>query len=81
MVFQCAVIIEAEENGIKGFRKSLSDQAERVFNRDIATLRRVNNAGQPLILEFLPENRSNKILLRREVAKDERFIQPGPTRD
>ena len=54
MVFQRTVIIEPEEDGIKGFRKPLSNQAKCLFNRDIAALRRVNNAGQPLILEFLP---------------------------
>ena len=81
MVFQRTVIIETQKDRIECFRKTFGNQAKRLLNRDIAALRRVNNAGEPLILEFLPENRGNKILLRREVAKDERFIQPRPTRD
>ena len=75
------MVVEAKEDGIKGFRKPLSNQAERVFNRDTSTLRGVDHADESLILEFVPENRGNQIPLRREVAKDQRFIQPRPTRN
>ena len=70
MVFQRAMIIETQKDGIEGFRKTLGNQAERVLNRDIPALCCVNDASEPLIVEFVPENRRDQILLRREVAKD-----------
>ncbi len=54
VIFQCAVIIETQKDGVEGFRKSLRHKTECILYRNVPALGGIDHAGEPFVLEFVP---------------------------